>query len=65
MSSNVNRLEMLSVIDDLHEKYQFTVQTAKVMGHVSTTYAILTAAPQLATWYGIHFSSTERSRTLP
>ncbi len=24
MSSNVNRLEMLSVIDDSHEKYQFT-----------------------------------------
>jgi hypothetical protein len=24
MGSNVNRLEMLSVIDDLHEKYQFT-----------------------------------------
>ena len=24
MGSNVNRLEMLSVIDDLHEKYKFT-----------------------------------------
>ena len=30
MGSNVNRLEMLSVIDDLHEKYQHLHHKSKL-----------------------------------